>query len=147
MKYDQMIGSAFPLILVATAIAVLGVTGDLFASSPFVIALQVAAVGLSVWARISFKSGTFRITATPGVTSIITLGPYRFIRHPMYSAVLLFVWTAVVSHLSLLTLAIGVAVTVIVVTRVIVEERLLRTKFPEYLNYSQSTKALVPFLF
>lgn len=143
-----MISSGLPLLFVLAAIAVLGVTGNLFSSSPFVIAAQVAALGLNVWSRISFQKGTFRVTAAPTGTSIITRGPYRFIRHPMYSAALVFIWAGVASHLSVLTLAIGIAVTVaVVVARVIVEGRLLRAKYPEYLDYSRSTKALIPFVF
>ena len=142
-----MISSAVPLLFVLAAIAVLGVTGKLFSFSPFVIAAQVAALGLNVWSRISFQKGTFRVTAAPTGTAIITRGPYRFIRHPMYSAALVFIWAGVVSHLSVLTLAIGIAVTAVVIARVIVEERLLRAKYPEYLDYSKSTKALIPFVF
>ena len=139
--------SPLPLLFVIAAIVVLGVTGNLFSLSPFVIAVQAAAVGLNVWARISFQSGTFRVTAAPGGASIITHGPYRFIRHPMYSAALLFIWAGVASHLSVLTLAIGIAVTTVGVARVIVEEQLLRAEYPEYLDYSRSTKALIPFVF
>ena len=139
--------SPLPLLFVIAAIVVLGVTGNLFSLSPFVIAVQAAAVGLNVWARISFQSGTFRVTAAPGGASIITHGPYRFIRHPMYSAALLFIWAGVASHLSVLTLAIGIAVTAVGVARVIVEEQLLRAEYPEYLDYSRSTKALIPFVF
>ena len=139
--------SPLPLLFVIAAIVVLGVTGNLFSLSPFVIAVQAVAVGLNVWARISFQSGTFRVTAAPGGASIITHGPYRFIRHPMYSAALLFIWAGVASHLSVLTLAIGIAVTAVGVARVIVEEQLLRAEYPEYLDYSRSTKALIPFVF
>ena len=142
-----MVTSLLPLVFVVAAIVVLAVTGNLFASSPFVIASQVAAVALNVWARRSFRKGTFRVSAAPGGTSIITRGPYRVIRHPMYSAVLLFVWAAVVSHLSVLTLAIGIAVTVVVIARVIAEERLLRARYPEYHNYTLTTRALVPYVF
>jgi hypothetical protein len=110
---------------------VLAVTGNLFSSSPFVIAAQVAAVGLNVWARRSFQEGTFRVSAAPAGTSIIRRGPYRVIRHPMYSAALLFIWAAVVSHVSVLTLTIGIAATVVAIGRVIAEERLLRAQFPE----------------
>ena len=142
-----MIASALPLLVVIAAIVVLGVTGNLFASSPLVIAAQAGAVGLSVWARRSFQKGAFRVTATPGSNSIIRGGPYHFIRHPMYAAALLFIWTAVVSHLSVFTLAIGVGVAAVVITRVIVEERLLRARYPEYDDYARSTKALVPYVF
>jgi protein-S-isoprenylcysteine O-methyltransferase Ste14 len=142
-----MITSALPLLFVVAAIVVLGATGNLFASSPSVILAQVAAVGLSVWARRSFQTGTFRVTAGPGSGSIIRRGPYRFIRHPMYSAALLLVWAAVVSHLSVGPLAIGIAVTAVVIARVRAEERLLGVHYPEYRDYTRSTKALVPYLF
>ncbi len=142
-----MIASPLPLVIVVAAIAVLGVTGNLFALSPFVIAAQVAAVVLNVWARISFRRGTFRVTAAPSGAPIITRGPYRFIRHPMYAAVLVFIWAGVASHLSVLTVAIGIAVAGVVIARVIMEERLLRATYPEYLDYSRSTKALIPFVF
>ena len=141
-----MITSPLPLLVVIAAIAVLGVTGNLFASSPFVITAQVAAVVLNVWARISFQRGTFRVTAAPSGAPIITRGPYRFIRHPMYSAALVFIWAGIASHLSVLTLGIGIAVTAVVNARIIAEERLLRAKYPEYLDYSRSTKALIPFV-
>ena len=142
-----MIGSAFALGFVIAAIIVLGATGNLFSWSPFVIAAQVAAVGLNVWARRSFPKGAFRVSAAPGATSTIRRGPYRFIRHPMYAAALLFVWTAVVSHVSALTLAIGLAVTAVALARVVTEERLLRVRYPDYREYAHATKAFVPYLF
>ena len=142
-----MLTSPLPLLVVVAAIAVLGITGNLLASSPFVITAQVAAVALNVWARISFQRGTFRVTAAPGGAPMITRGPYRFLRHPMYSAALVFIWAGVASHPSVLTVAIGIAVTAVVIARVIVEERLLRARYPEYDDYARSTKALVPYVF
>jgi protein-S-isoprenylcysteine O-methyltransferase Ste14 len=65
----------------------------------------------------------------------------------MYSSALLFIWAAVISHVSVLTLTIGVAVTAVVVARVLAEERLLNAQYPTYRDYARSTKALVPFLF
>ena len=141
-----MITSAAPLIVVISGIVVLAVTRSLFVASPYVIAAQTMAVALSVWARRSFPKGAFRVAAVPGAPSIIRRGPYRFIRHPMYAAALLFIWAAVLSHTSLLNLGIGLAVTVVVVLRVVVEERLLRKRYPEYGEYALSTKALIPFI-
>jgi protein-S-isoprenylcysteine O-methyltransferase Ste14 len=142
-----MITSAFPLLLVVAAIAVLAVTGNLLTWSPLVIAVQVGAVALNVWARRSFRAGTFRVSAAPGGPAIIRHGPFRFIRHPMYAAALLFVWAGIASHPSAFTLAIGVAVTVVAISRVIAEERLLRAKYPDYEGYARTTKALVPYVF
>jgi len=65
----------------------------------------------------------------------------------MYSSALLIVWAAVVSHASVPTLTIGIAATVVVIVRVVAEERLLRAHYPEYDGYAGSTKALVPYLF
>jgi protein-S-isoprenylcysteine O-methyltransferase Ste14 len=141
-----MIASAFPLLLLIAAIVVLGMTHSLFSWSPFVIAVQVGAIGLSVWARRSFQKNAFRVVAVPGGSSVIRHGPYGFVRHPMYSAALLFLWTAIVSHLSLLNLLIGVAVTAVIVVRIVAEERLLRARYSDYGEYARSTKAVVPFI-
>lgn len=142
-----MITSALPLAFVIASIAALGITGNLWSSSPFVMAAQLAAVGLAVWARRSFQAGTFRVSAAPAGTAIIRRGPYRVLRHPMYAAALLFIWTAVVSHRSLLTFALGIAVTAVAITRVYAEERLLRAQYADYGDYMRATNALLPFVF
>lgn len=136
----------YALAAVIVALVILGVTGNLFSPSPFVIGAQVFAVFLSVWARRSFPTGAFRVTATPSTGAVIQRGPYRLIRHPMYSATLLLVWAAVLSHRSALTLVIGTMLTGIVATRIVLEERVLREHFPEYDTYVRSTKAVVPYL-
>lgn len=141
-----MITSPAPLVVVLSAIVVLALTRNLFAASPYPIAAQAMAVALSVWARRSFPKGTFRVAAAPDASAIIRRGPYRFVRHPMYSAALLFIWTAVLSHLSLWTLALAAIVTLVVLTRVVAEERLLRARYPEYREYARFTKSLVPFV-
>jgi protein-S-isoprenylcysteine O-methyltransferase Ste14 len=139
--------SALPLVFTIAAIVLLGVTGNLFSSSLLASAAQVGAVALSVWARRSFDKGTFRVGAAPAGVSIIRRGPYRVIRHPMYSSALLVLWAGVVSHVSAFTLTIGIAGSALVVARVLAEERLLQSRFPDYRDYARSTKALVPFLF
>jgi protein-S-isoprenylcysteine O-methyltransferase Ste14 len=82
--------------------------------------------------------------AVPG--AVCADGPYRFIRHPMYAAVLLFIWTAVLSHRSLFTVTVGAIVTLVIAARIVGEERSLRTRYPDYADYARSTKAIVPFI-
>jgi protein-S-isoprenylcysteine O-methyltransferase Ste14 len=90
----------YALLFVIGAVVLLAATGNLFSSSAIVIATQVLALSIMLWARRSFPKQTFRVDATPSAETIIRRGPYRLIRHPMYSAALLFIW-AEVSSLSI----------------------------------------------
>jgi len=136
----------YALLIVIAALAVLAATGNLFSASPVVIAIQLLAIALSIWARRSFPAGAFRAAATPAADTVIRRGPYRFIRHPMYSAALLFIWAAVLSHCSVGTLAVGAVVTAVAAARIVLEERLLRARYPQYADYVRETKAVVPYL-
>jgi protein-S-isoprenylcysteine O-methyltransferase Ste14 len=136
----------YALLFVIGAIVFLAATGNLFSSSVVVIAAQFLAFGIMIWARRSFPMKTFRVDATPSADTVIRRGPYRFIRHPMYSSALLFIWAAVLSHLSSWTVGIGVVVTIIGTLRIVFEERFLRDRYPEYAAYARVTKAVVPYV-
>ena len=133
-------------ILSLSAIAVLAVAGSFSTSSPILIALYVAALALAIWARWSFPPGAFRAGPPPGGSTLIRRGPYRFVRHPMYAAALLLVWSAVAARASSWSVALGVLVTAAVAGRVIWEERLLRASFSDYGDYARSTRALIPYI-
>ena len=134
------------LLVLLLAIAGLAWLHSLFSPSPFVIAGQVAAVALAIWSRRSFAQGSFRITASPAAETVLRRGPYRFVRHPMYAAAALFVWSSILGHWSLVNAAIGGVVLGNLALRITIEERLLRAHFADYAQYAQSTKCLVPFL-
>src|ERR1044071_6056914 len=82
--------------------------GVLFTPQPMAIALQLIAVALMVWARITFGRRSFHAAANPTAGGLVTTGPYRFIRHPIYTAVCLFGWSAIVVHWSLVSVAWGI---------------------------------------
>ena len=135
------------LFVVAAAILFLAFTGSLFSRSPLVIAGQLLAVLLAVWARRSFTAAQFSIHAAPAGGGVISSGPYQFIRHPMYAAALLLIWVSVAGHLSPLNAAIGVVVTAVILIRIAAEETLLQASYPDYLAYTGQTKRIIPFLF
>jgi protein-S-isoprenylcysteine O-methyltransferase Ste14 len=136
----------FALLFVIATLIILGLTGNLFSTSPVVMGVQLLAIALSVWARFSFPAGTFRVAATPAATTVIRRGPYRLIRHPMYSAALLFVWSGVGPHLNWWTLVLGVAVTAITAIRIVLEERVLRRRFSDYEAYVKDTAVVIPYV-
>jgi protein-S-isoprenylcysteine O-methyltransferase Ste14 len=138
--------SKLALLIVVAAIAYLLFSGNLLARSPFVIAAQVSAVALSVWARRSFQTAQFSIHAEPRVGALLVKGPYRLIRHPMYAAALAIVWSGILAHISTVNLIIGGGVTAVTAVRIVIEEAGLRERYPGYPAYARATKRLIPLL-
>ncbi len=141
----KLVSNVALLVVVGTLLA-LALSKNLFSVSPVVIGAQVAAVLLAVWARRSFPSGSFRVMEAPSGGGLIKRGPYRVIRHPMYTAALLVLWSGVLSHAAPWSLAAGVIVTSVVAARIVHEERLLRGRYADFAEYAKSTKAVVPFV-
>ena len=126
---------------------VLGLTGNLFSGDPFVITGQAAGLALIVWARVTFGSQKFNISARPADGPLLRKGPYRVIRHPMYAGALLVLVTTVISHLNMLTAAIGLLVLIIIPWRIHLEEDLLKSTYSDYGAYASGTSKLIPYLY
>ena len=130
--------------MIVIALVALLAMNAIFSPKPWVIALQVAAALLMVWARMTFGIRSFHADATPTAGGLVTSGPYRYIRHPIYAAICMFVWAGVLAHLAPLTIFLGVLATVGVLVRLRCEETLLIDRYPEYRDYSTRTKRLLP---
>ena len=134
-------------LLMVAGILLLYFTGGLFVYDPVVITLQVVAAALMLWARITFGGRSFHLTAEPTEGGLVTTGPYRFVRHPIYSAVLLFAWSGLLGNFSLLNLCFDLVLLAGTFARIMCEEHLVRIQYPEYNQYAGKTKRLIPFLF
>src|SRR5881296_3946464 len=87
-------------LLMIPGLAFLVITRNLFSSAPVVIVVQALALMLLLWARITFGRRSFHASADPTEGGLVTHGPYRYIRHPIYTAVCAFVWAGILAHLS-----------------------------------------------
>jgi len=77
--------------------------------------------------------------------SLVTDGLYRYVRHPLYSAGLAFIW--LMPLMTLNVLAINIALTVYVITGAYFEERRLQRTFgQDYADYMAATPMFIPFL-
>jgi protein-S-isoprenylcysteine O-methyltransferase Ste14 len=112
-----------------------------------VIVLQLAAVALMVWARLTFGRRSFHATASPTRGGIVRTGPYRWLRHPIYTAATLFGWACWLGHPSWFSASMAGLMTAGAVLRMFVEESLLVARYPEYADYARTTRRMVPFLF
>jgi protein-S-isoprenylcysteine O-methyltransferase Ste14 len=135
------------MLLMAIALVGLLVRGAFFSPHPVAIIAEVAAVALMVWARLTFGRRSFRAEANPSPGGLVTSGPYRYIRHPIYTAACLFGWAGILAHWSLVNVLLGVLLIVGAVARMLCEERLIIELYPEYRAYALTTKRMVPCIF
>jgi len=135
------------LALMVLAILGLFASDSLFSSSPAVIGVQCLAAALMIWARLTFGLRSFHPAANPTKGGLVTTGPYRFIRHPIYTAGCLFTWASIFSHLSLKALALGLLMILGALGRMLCEERLVAQKYPAYRDYARLTKRMIPYIF
>ena len=119
----------------------------LFTANAAVIAIQGAAVALMIAARITFGRRSFHAAANPTAGGIVTSGPYRYIRHPIYAAVLYFTCASALAHSSPTSIAWVAVITAGAFTRMLLEERMLVERYPEYREYKARVKRIVPYVF
>jgi protein-S-isoprenylcysteine O-methyltransferase Ste14 len=123
------------------------VRGAFFSSQPVVILTEAAAVVLMLWARLNFGRRSFHVAANPSTGGLVTTGPYRFIRHPIYTAACLFGWSGILAHWSPINVLLGVLLIVGAVGRMLCEERLIIEIYPEYRGYARATWRMLPYVF
>jgi protein-S-isoprenylcysteine O-methyltransferase Ste14 len=104
-------------------------------------------LALTIWARVNLGKNWGMPMTQKQKTEIITTGPYAYIRHPIYSGILLAVLGCAIAS-SLFWLIILAITGVYFIYSAIIEEKLLMKQFPNiYSKYRSKTKILIPFLF
>lgn len=109
--------------------------------------ITFAGLGVSVWSRFTLgPDWSATVTYREG-HELIQRGPYRFVRHPMYTGFLLMVAGTTVnlgdasSLVAILICCLGIW------WKLAREENMLTKHFPDsYRRYKSNTKALIPFV-
>jgi len=79
--------------------------------------------------------------------SLISKGPYKLIRHPMYLAVLLFAGSLILSFFSWFRVAVFILLLADLLYKIHYEESMLTIAFRDYEKYRSGTKKLIPFIY
>jgi protein-S-isoprenylcysteine O-methyltransferase Ste14 len=108
-----------------------------------VLAVAVGVMQIGAASFLGLRPLIVPVETTP--PSLVTTGLYRFVRHPLYTAGILFIWASPVMTTNLLALYIGA--TIYFVVGSLDEEYRMRREFGDaYREYCRRTPMLIPFL-
>jgi protein-S-isoprenylcysteine O-methyltransferase Ste14 len=102
---------------------------------------------LAFWAMAVMRLGNFNVVPTPvdkGV--LVTGGPYKVIRHPMYTSIFIFASALLAGQFDYIKLIISIVLVAGLIVKMLYEETLLRNHHPGYEAYMAKTKRVIPFV-
>jgi protein-S-isoprenylcysteine O-methyltransferase Ste14 len=109
-------------------------------------ALTAIGIGFAVWARVYLGRNWSPRPAVKEHHELVTTGPYAYVRHPIYSGIMLAAFgTALTS--SIFGIGMFIFISITFALRMNKEEKIMLELFPEqYPEYQKHTKRLVPFV-
>jgi protein-S-isoprenylcysteine O-methyltransferase Ste14 len=147
MKMFLKYGSIIAFIISLVGLFYLIKHNYIISKNLITIIIQISSVGVMIWARITFGMRSFHASANTTNGGLVTNGPYKWLRHPIYASIIYFFLACLIAYPNIETL---IAVLVIVFStyaRMIFEEISLKKTYIEYEFYSRKTKRLIPFIF
>lgn len=103
---------------------------------------------VGVLALVKNKIGNFNIR--PDIKEgcfLITDGIYKYVRHPMYSSVLLMMLGIMFLYMHLFEVVLYTLLVIDLIVKMLYEENLWCDNSEEYIAYSKKTKRLIPYVF
>ena len=126
-------------------LALLAATTNWHALSLLALPFLIASLLLAGWAVKVMRLGHFNLLPTIRDGAIlVTHGPYRYIRHPMYASLLLAGVGLLLISCTWLRLAAFLALWLVLYCKLRIEEKLLADHFPDYARYQKRSRMLFP---
>ncbi len=111
----------------------------------FGLLMVLGAIALAGWAFQVMGTGTFSVFPEPRAGGHLALsGPYRYVRHPMYGAVLLGGLGSLLMHLTLWHVVVFGVLVAVLVRKIRYEEHLLQLRHGDYERRTRGTARLLP---
>ncbi len=123
-------------------------TGSFFANNKILLAIEILGISLAIWALVSMKFNNLNIY--PDIkqnAKLVKAGPYKLIRHPMYSSIILSVLPLIIDQFSVLRLIIYLVIVTDLVIKLNYEENMLKLHFEGYNDYCKNTYKIIPYLY
>jgi protein-S-isoprenylcysteine O-methyltransferase Ste14 len=109
-------------------------------------AFTAVGIGFAVWARVYLGRNWSPRPAVKEHHELVTTGPYTYVRHPIYTGIMLATFgTALMG--TIFGIVMFIVISIVFALRIGKEEKLMLELFPrQYREYKQRTKRLVPFV-
>jgi protein-S-isoprenylcysteine O-methyltransferase Ste14 len=141
------LGSLIAFGIVVIGLLILLKQNLILSTNPISITIQLGSIAFMIWARITFGFRSFHATANTTKGKLITTGPYHYLRHPIYAAVIYFSWASVISYPFMTTIGAVILISGGLYVRMILEEKSLILTYDDYTEYAKHTKRIIPFIF
>jgi protein-S-isoprenylcysteine O-methyltransferase Ste14 len=110
--------------------------------------LTAGGLGFTMWARRVLGTNWSALPSLKKDHELIERGPYRLVRHPIYTGLLLAIVGTCLAGGRVWNLSIVVMAALLLIVKLKAEETLLARQFPDaYLQYQRRVKAIIPFLY
>lgn len=114
----------------------------------YLILADLLGLGLGIWAILTMRSGKFSVFPEPKIGApLIEKGPYQFIRHPMYTALLMVCASMTLAQPTWLNAMVFGVLLINQLIKLHYEEGLLKARFLDYEEYMKRTKKLIPYVY
>lgn len=138
--------------IIALVISIIGLlylikNESIISNNPIAISIQIVSVVLMIWARVVFGLKSFNASSNTIKEKLVTNGPYKFLRHPIYAAIIYFFLGCIIAFPNLKTLITVLIIIICTYARMLFEEKELHETYKDYTEYSRKAKRIIPFLF
>jgi protein-S-isoprenylcysteine O-methyltransferase Ste14 len=122
-------------------------TGSIFPKNIFLLIIYSFGLFLGLYSIIIMK---FNFNIAPDLKSgaiFIKRGPYKFIRHPMYTSVIIIILSLLINYFSIIRFVLFIVLITVLILKSNYEEKILKEEFKEYSSYIFKTKKFLPYIY
>lgn len=138
-RFAGILGVVLPVSLILLPRSDIGIWTTRVSLS-LLLAGSLGSVAVLVWLGRSFS-------ITPQARRLVTSGPYKYVRHPLYAAELLTVFGFQMQFLQPWAFLLFLGTLSVQILRMRFEEAILAEAFPTYTDYARRKARLIPILY
>ena len=145
---NDLIKSTILTVVQYVTLALLLYRSTWISTNIFLMIIQIVGFIVAAWAIFEMRKSKINIAPTPRKNAtLVTSGPYKLVRHPMYLSLILSLTPIMISYYNQTTIIIFAVFSINLILKMLFEESLLKKHYSNYNNYMKKSWRLFPFIF